>query len=55
MEDMFERKLTEMQRANTVDGLKDYAKYRELEEHIQNAVLQSNEGRYITYMRALTY
>jgi len=44
---MFEKKLTELQRANTADSLKDHAKYAELEEHIQNAV-RSTEGWYIT-------
>jgi len=43
LEDVFEKKLTEMRRDNTTDSLKDHAKYKELEEHIENAV-QSNEG-----------
>lgn len=43
LEDMFEKKLTELQRANTADSLKDHAKYAELEEHIQNAVRSTED------------
>lgn len=42
LEDMFEIKLTELQRANTDDSLKNHAKYTELEEHVQN-VIQSTD------------
>jgi len=52
LEDVFEKKLTELQRANTADSLKNHAKYAELEEHIQTAI-QTNEGRYIAHLRAL--
>jgi len=43
LEAMFEQKLSELQRDNTAESLKEHEKYTELAEHIQNAI-QSAEG-----------
>ena len=47
LEAMFEQKLTELQRGNTSDSLKEHEKYVELQEHIHSAI-QSANGKYIT-------
>lgn len=39
---MFEQKLAELQRGNTIDSLKEHEKYAELEQHIENAIQSAN-------------